>query len=328
VSAARGIVFAALAAVFALSAVVCDKDLYLVSRDEAIPPDAVKMTPEADTWPPKLHSDEWEDPIPMPGPVNTAGAEDSPFITPDGDWFFFFFTPDVRVPVNEQLLDGCTGMWWSKREGDSWTEPERVVLNDDVSLDGAQFVFGDTMWFASVRAKGTVREGPQYFIATLRNGEWGNWRNAGTQLNVDYRIGEMHITQDHRTMYCHRDSAAGGYGKYDLWSLERGATGWGTPVNLGPVVNSAKTEGWPWVSSDKQELWFTGDSDSFPGPALYRCKKDSTGNWTAPEPIVSQFAGESTMDDEGNLYFVHHYYATGSRMIEADIYFCRRKKER
>ena len=47
----------------------------------------------------------------MEGPVNTAGAEDSPFVTPDGQTLYFFFTPDVRVPAEQQLLDGVTGIW-------------------------------------------------------------------------------------------------------------------------------------------------------------------------------------------------------------------------
>ena len=40
--------------------------------------------------------------------------------------------------------------------------------------------------------------------------------------------------------------------------------------------------------------------------------------------IVSQFAGEPTVDWQGNLYFVHHYYEEG-KMIEADLYVAYRK---
>ncbi|NYZ77283.1 hypothetical protein H0O02_03130, partial [Candidatus Micrarchaeota archaeon] len=58
--------------------------LKLVSREEAIPEDAVKITPETDKIPPELHSDEFEAPVPMSGPINTAGAEDGPFMMPDG----------------------------------------------------------------------------------------------------------------------------------------------------------------------------------------------------------------------------------------------------
>jgi len=42
------------------------------------------------------------------------------------------------------------------------------------------------------------------------------------------------------------------------------------------------------------------------------------------ELIVSQFAGEPTLDDNRNLYFTHHYFIDGE-MIEADIYYAERK---
>jgi len=54
------------------------------SRESVIPADAVKMSPENDTLPPKLLSDEYQAPVPLPYPVNTRGAEDSAFILPDG----------------------------------------------------------------------------------------------------------------------------------------------------------------------------------------------------------------------------------------------------
>jgi len=38
-----------------------------------------------------------------------------------------------------------------------------------------------------------------------------------------------------------------------------------------------------------------------------------------PELVISQFAGEPSVDANGNIYFVHYFYRDG-RMIEADIY--------
>lgn len=320
----------------AVCAASCKKELYVIGREEAIPEDAVKMTPESDTWPPVLLSTDWEDPVPMPGPVNTRGGEDSPFITPDGRWFFFFFTPDVRVPAEGQLNDGATGIYWTRWEDGgephgNWTEPERVILNDDVSLDGCQYVRGDSMWFCSVRSNDALREGPEWYTAVLRDGRWTDWHNAGSQLNLEYEVGELHITADGKTMYCARTEDKGGEGGFDLWSLERNATGWDRPVHLGARVNGPSDDGWPYVSSDGSELWFTANSTAHgPGPGLYRCLKDSAGEWGEPEGIVSRFAGEPTLDDEGNLYFTHHYYTgTGSiQMIEADIYVCYRRKGR
>jgi hypothetical protein len=234
----------------------------------------------------------------------------------------------VRVPAELQVLDSVTGIWYSRLEAGQWSEPVRVVLNDDVGLDGCQQLQGDTLWFASIRTKDMLGD-IDVFTAVRRNGEWQDWRNAGRQLNVDYNIGEFHLTSDHRTMYF--GSAETGeslWVGYDLWKMERNASGWDTPVRLGANINDSFSQSHPFVSSDMQELWYTGWCDSIMGPCVYRSRRDSAGNWETPEQIVVQFAGEPTLDDAGNLYFTHHFYTGGdtSRMLEADIYYCRRRQ--
>lgn len=289
------------------------------TRGEAIPSDAVKMTPETDLMPPVLHSDDWYDPVPMPGPINTAGAEDSPFILPDGNTMFFFFSPDVRVPPEKQLLDKVTGIWWSKKVGGNWTEPERIILNDDLSLDGAEFVQGSKMWFASVRV-GNYAE-IDIYTARLVDGKWTDVENAGTQLNVDYNIGEFTITPDGQTLYFHSGNWSDGE-SMDIWRSEKTTEGWGEPVAVSEVNTATGYEGWPFVTPDSSELWFTADSKlGYTGPALWKSEKEGDG-WGEPVEIVSEFAGEPTLDADGNLYFVHHYFDEDMNMIEADIYVC------
>ena len=61
----------------------------------------------------------------MPPPINSAGGEDSPLITPDGKNFYFFFTPDVRVGAECQVTDGVTGIYWSKKNGGTWGGPSK-----------------------------------------------------------------------------------------------------------------------------------------------------------------------------------------------------------
>lgn len=293
------------------------------TRAETIPATAVKMTPETDVYPPVLHSDQWQAPVPLGSPIDTAGAEDSPFITPDGNNFYFFFTPDVSVPAEKQLLDGVTGIWWSQKDDGNWTEPERVVLNSDVALDGCEFVQGDIMWFGSVRA-GNYGEVDVY-TAKFKDGKWTDWQNAGEQLNKQYDIGEFHLSADGNTLYFHW-SDHGGYGGLDLWKSEKTATGWGEPVNLGPKVNSENDEGWPFLSSDGSELWFCGQSRlGYIGPAVFRSLRMADGTWGEPEEIISNFAGEPTLDDAGNIYFVHHFFSKDGTMIEADIYVAYKK---
>ncbi len=299
-----------------------EPELINAEREEAIPDDAVKMGPESDLYIPVLNSDAWESPIPMPGPVNTAGAEDSPFISPDGSRFFFFFTPDVDIPAEKQILDGVTGIWWCRRSGDTWTVPTRIILNDDLSLDGAPFVLEDTLWFASVRESnyGEI----DVYTAIYSNGSWGDWQNAGAQLNVVYDIGEFHLSGDGSMIYFGWDWEDG-YGGRDIWVSAKHGLEWLDPVNLGENVNSDHNEDQPFVTPAGNELWFTGESVlGYPGPAVFRSIK-SGDVWGEPQEIISNYAGEPTLDDDGNIYFVHHFFDKDLNMIEADIYVAYQK---
>ncbi len=286
-------------------------------REEAIPPDAVKGTPGNDRFPPVVHDDRWRQPVPMPGSVNTAGAEDAGFVTPDVNALYFFFTPDVDVPASEQVTDGVTGIWCAERTANGWTEPERVVLNDDLALDGAPFVLDDTLWFASFRA-GNYRSDGDLWTAMRTGDAWLHWENAGRLLNEEYNVGEMHLTADGTTMYFHRSE--GGHGGLDIWTTELVNGAWTEPVNLGAPVNTPSQDSRPWVSADGSELWFTRSSGmGYPGPAIYRSVKTG-GGWSQPEEIISNFAGEPCLDGQGNIYFVHHFYSDDMEMLEADIY--------
>jgi hypothetical protein len=284
----------------------------LPDRESKIPIDAVKMTPENDANRPTLHSDEWFDPIPLPYQINTAGAEDSAFILPDGNTLYFFFTPDVSVPVEEQVLDGVTGIYVSEQQNGSWGTPKRVLLQEPgkLALDGAECIQGSTMWFVSAREGFT---GLHWFTAELLDEEWTDWENA--DFDPSYEVGELHITADMSTLYFH-SSRHGGKGGLDIWVSQKVNNEWLEPENV-VIVNSAGNEGWPFVTQDGNELWFSRDY------GVWR-SRNVAGNWTEPECIISNLAGECSLDSAGNIYFTHHFYVN-STMIEADIYVAYRK---
>jgi len=292
------------------------KPIELVDRESKIPPDQEKILQGMDLLPPVLHSDEYEEPVPMPYPINTAGAEDSGFMMPDGNTFYVWFTPDPGASLQEQLADGVTGIYVSKKVKGEWQKPERVVLQDPdkQSLDGCTFVHDCTMWFCTAR---TGYTGLHWFTASYADGKWGKWQNA--DFNPEYEVGELHITADGQELYFH-SSRAGGKGQYDIWVSKNDNGEWLPPQNI-EIVNSPDIDGWPSLTHDSKELWFTR---SYMGsPAIFRSKLVNNA-WQEPELIVSQFAGESSVDNEGNIYFTHHFYRDGV-MLEADIYVIYRK---
>ncbi len=294
-----------------------------VSRAEAIA-DLVtwqKWTPQTDAHGPVLSpafSSVFHDPVPMEAPITTAGSEDSPFITPDGNSFYFVFVPNMSLPAEEQIRDQVSGIYWSQKTSGAWTEPQRVWLYSGLSLDGAETILGDTMWFCSVRP-GNSREIDMY-TAELVNGRWSNWTSIGDLLNVTYDVGEMHVTADGSQIYYH-SKRPGGHGGRDIWVISQVNGQWQTPQNV-DAVNSEYDDGYPFISEDGNELWFTRTAGV---PSVYRSLKVN-GQWQAPELVVSSLAGEPTLDRAGNLYFVHHYWDdTAQKLWECDIYVCRRR---
>lgn len=294
----------------------------LLTRSEAIPSDAVKVTPSTDEHPPQLTAafkSMFNDPVLMPGPVNTAGAEDSPFMTPDGKTFFFWFCPDVKS-AGESINDGSTGIYSTTLSGTTWSEPKRVFTGWDV-LDGCPTYYNNQLYFCSARPGSEL----QMYVGDFNGVNATNIVKLSDYLDKSYPIGEMHIADSGNKIYYgtrEEDSM-----DYNIYYTEKSGGEWQEPVALS-TINTDQAENMPFVSEDGKELWYCYapiNGDSYGPPFVYRSVWTGSG-WGAPERVLESLAGEPTLDNAGNLYFVHHYWddATNS-MLEADIYVCYRK---
>ena len=283
-----------------------------VDRQSRIPAQASKMGPDTDEHPPLVTSSGFEPPVPVPGLVNTAGGEDSPFILPNGNTLYFFFTPDVSVPVEQQVVDGVTGIYVSRMKDGTWDAPDRVLLEPPGTAagDGCEFVQGDVMWFCSVREGYT---GIHWFTAHQVDGLWGDIHLA--DFDPSYQVGELHISGDGRQLYF-GSQRPGGHGGLDIWVSNLANGDWQEPENIA-AVNTPDNEGWPALNPAGDELWFTRNY------GVWRSMK-AGDTWGEPKLVISPLAGEPSIDTAGNVYFVHHYYHADT-MIEADIYVAYRR---
>ncbi len=292
--------------------------LELRDRIASIPAGKLKVLPEEDEYPPILHDAAWEEPLPLGSPVNTAGLEDSPFITPDGQILLFFFTPSADIGAVQQVGDGVTGIYISRWSQQGWSAPQRVLLSSagQIALDGCPTLSGDTLWFCSSRA-GNYRD-IDIWTARRQDGDWVEVENAGEILNQELAIGEMHIAADSSQLFYHAPQSST-ESNLDIWQLSAVNGVWGSPVNV-RAVNSGEDDSRPALSPDGQELWFTRTYQG--APAIFRSLLVD-GEWQPPALIISHFAGEPSLDQAGNIYFVHHFYKDG-KMLEADIYIAKR----
>jgi hypothetical protein len=279
---------------------------------------AAGVTPQIDMHPPILHAGDWETPQPLPAPIDGEGNELEPFITLAGNELYFLFTPHLSVSEAKRALDGVSGIYYSKKMHGVWSTPKRLELGGDNALNGCVYTDGKTLWFCSLR-EGNYNPKGDYYTASLVDGAWRDWQNAGEQLNRILDIEAIHFSADQNTMIFSAVLPTG-YGYTDLWQIHRQEEGWSQPEDLGSVVNSPDEETFPFLSEDGKELWFTSSSRlGYPGYAIFR-SIGQDGVWGEPQEILSNDVSEVSIDRAGNLYFTHFLYDENGELLGSKIY--------
>jgi peptidoglycan-associated lipoprotein len=96
----------------------------------------------------------------------------------------------------------------------------------------------------------------------------------------------------------------GGFGGKDLWmcSYDDKAKTWGQPVNLGPTINTAGDEMYPYMADDDKTLYFSSNHHlGMGGLDLFKAEKDAEGKFNkAPENL--KYPMNSAGDDFGIVF--------------------------
>lgn len=155
--------------------------------------------------------------------------------------------------------------------------------------------------------------------ASFANSEWTPPVNLGATINSTFNEQAPTLSPDGLSLYFGSNRPReGGTTDTDLWVSHRscGDCPWGTPVNLGPVINSSAGDNGPSLSLDAHLLFFTS---ARPGRGLNdiyvsrRANPKDDFGWGPPEPLGSGVnttafeAGaeyvQSAEDGVGNFYF-------------------------
>ncbi|MFD1603159.1 OmpA family protein [Flavobacterium artemisiae] len=96
----------------------------------------------------------------------------------------------------------------------------------------------------------------QIFKAELIDGKWKNV-TALPFNSPNYSVEHPALSADEKILYFASDMP-GGYGLFDLYSVNINKGAFDTPKNLGPKINTSKREQFPFASSDNK-LYFSSD---------------------------------------------------------------------
>jgi Tol biopolymer transport system component len=203
--------------------------------------------------------DPWGPPQPLGPNVNSEADDLAPAFSPDGHWMYF----------GSSRPGGCGGadIYVSHRhdaKDDFGWEPA-VNLGCVVNTASDELfptIFedeargGTTLYYASNRPGGL---GDFDIYASRRSGEDGAFGPGApvAELNSSGRDTRTAIRRDGLEIFLASDRP-GGLGDRDLYVATRASTleAWPTPVNLGPVVNSAARDGAPALSFNGTTLYF------------------------------------------------------------------------
>jgi Tol biopolymer transport system component len=142
--------------------------------------------------------------------------------------------------------------------------------------------------------------------ATATFSPWSTPVNLGATINSSSgEIGPA-ISKDGLSLYFNSDRP-GGFGGQDLWVSQRASVDapWGTPRNLGPVVNSGALDAVPSLSRDEHWLFFNSNREGGFGQldlwVSYRAHKHDDFAWEAPVNLGPGVNSESI--DAGAGFF-------------------------
>jgi Tol biopolymer transport system component len=191
------------------------------------------------------------------GPLVNSSADDSvPSLSADGL---------ILVFASERPGGhGEADLWMTTRATTSepWGEPENLgspVNTPDTDWCLSLSPDGCTLYYASQRSGGVGGSDIWVSMRATTDDAWGEPVNLGPAINHSGHDGTPFISEDGLELYFSSLFRSGGYGGDDIWvsTRETKEDEWGTPMNLGPVINSEDEELFPVLSADGLSLFFS-----------------------------------------------------------------------
>lgn len=206
---------------------------------------------------------------------------------------------DLAVNYRNALNTEVTDLFAAQRKDSVHFSGLRGLQGINSPLNEGPCVFsadGATIWFSANPRKG-AGAGPPLQLFTARRDANTGWSQVALAPFCDSATSAFHpaLAADGGSLIFASDRA-GGYGGTDLYCTRLQQGKWTRPENMGPLVNSAANELFPYLSPEG-DLYFSSNRSGGPGGLdLYRLKNWPQGQG-APELLPPPL--NSAADDFG-----------------------------
>lgn len=202
--------------------------------------------------------------------------------------------------------------------GDSINSPASEYF-PTVSIQDSLFLF--------MRRKNLSRE--DFYVSNIGVHGFSAAIPLSDTLNFAAKKGSMSLSADLQTLYYAADYTEQGYGRYDIYKVQRSAWGWSKPKNLGQRINSDFWDSAPSIAPDGNSIYFASNRpEGLGGIDIYVAYKNEKGYW---EEAINLGPSINTKGDD-QTPFIHAdnqslYFSSNGRtgFGGSDIYMARKK---
>lgn len=188
---------------------------------------------------------------PEVAPFSGRFDDADPFITSDGDQFFFISNRPVDGKPREDM-----DIWVMKKKDGGWGEPEHLDLINSAANE----------WFPTVSKSGNLYFGSErpggkgqcdLYCSKLVDGKYTAPENLGDSINTKANEVEPLVAPDESYIIFAGTGLPESKGAYDLYISFRRDNTWSKPENLGDKINSTGWDFSPKISPDGKWFFFT-----------------------------------------------------------------------
>jgi outer membrane protein OmpA-like peptidoglycan-associated protein/tetratricopeptide (TPR) repeat protein len=217
--------------------------------------------------------------------VNSAYSDYMPALDPTGSKLYFTSVRKGGVKEDDTAAkEGDEDVYYIQKIANEWNAPQLLPEPiNSVSNEGAACFSADgqlMIYTACGREEGIGS--CDLYISTLEGKQWTQPVNLGNVVNSAEWDSQPTISYDgNRIIFT--SSRPGGYGSEDLYAIEKNIFGeWGSPMNLGPGINTPFSDMSPFLSQDGKTLYFASEGHpGYGGHDLFKTVLEN-GKWTSP----------------------------------------------